>query len=120
MKYEILGNFSNVGEIETDKTGKELFEYYSNIVESADFKNKATLCHASCRPIVICFKCGKNLSESDKFCSECGSTIKALETSVAYKLTSQEEDTGICKCGRVTEIIDGEYFCKYCGQKITK
>lgn len=48
--------------------------------------------------------------------------IKALEKQIPYKLTQIDKETltGICKCGRVTEVIDGEYYCKYCGQKVTK
>ena len=44
----------------------------------------------------------------------------ALQKQISYKLTNQNEDAGLCKCGRITEIIDGEFYCKYCGQKITK
>lgn len=48
--------------------------------------------------------------------------IEALEKQIPYKLTQIDKETltGICKCGRVTEVIDCEHYCKYCGQKITK
>lgn len=37
-----------------------------------------------------------------------------------YILKSQDGDTGICKCGVLTEIIDEPFYCKYCGQKLSK
>ncbi|NRT87937.1 hypothetical protein [Clostridium beijerinckii] len=48
--------------------------------------------------------------------------IEALEKQIPYKLTQIDKETltGICKCGRVTEVIDCEHYCKYCGQKVTK
>ncbi len=46
--------------------------------------------------------------------------LEAYKKQIPYTLTKQDGDTGICLCGRVTEIIDGLFFCKYCGQKITK
>lgn len=48
--------------------------------------------------------------------------IEALEKQRPYKLTQIDKETltGICKCGRVTEVIDCEHYCKYCGQKIAK
>lgn len=48
--------------------------------------------------------------------------IEALKKQIPYKLTQIDEETltGICKCGRVTDIIDCESYCKYCGQKVTK
>ncbi|OOM17201.1 hypothetical protein CLSAB_19210 [Clostridium saccharobutylicum] len=49
-------------------------------------------------------------------------SIQSLEKRIPYKLTQIDKETltGICKCGRVTEVIDCEYYCKYCGQKVTK
>ena len=46
--------------------------------------------------------------------------VKALEKQIPYKLTQRDKETltGICKCGRATEIIDCEHYCKYCGQKV--
>lgn len=50
------------------------------------------------------------------------SAVGAVQKQVPYKLTQIDKETltGICKCGRVTEVIDCEYYCKYCGQKVTK
>jgi hypothetical protein len=31
----------------------------------------------------------------------------------------KDTDTGICSCGRVTDIIDGPFYCKYCGQRLS-
>ncbi|NFR85786.1 MULTISPECIES: hypothetical protein [unclassified Clostridium] len=39
-------------------------------------------------------------------------SIQALEKQIPYKLTEQDEDTGVCKCGRVTEIIDSAFYCR--------
>ena len=30
-----------------------------------------------------------------------------------------ETETGLCACGRVTDIIDEPFYCKYCGQKLS-
>lgn len=47
---------------------------------------------------------------------------EAVKKQIPYKLTQVDRETltGICKCGRVTEVIDCEHYCKYCGQKVTK
>lgn len=58
--------------------------------------------------------------ESSTFQEAIDLATYALEKQIPYTLDKKDEDTGICRCGRVTEIIDGEYFCKYCGQKVTK
>ena len=52
----------------------------------------------------------------------CNTVLEALEKQVPYKLTQLDKETltGICKCGRVTEVIDCDHYCKYCGQKVTK
>ncbi|NFI05947.1 hypothetical protein FC959_16565 [Clostridium botulinum] len=49
-------------------------------------------------------------------------SIQALEKQIPYKLIKIDKETltGICKCSRVIEVIDGKYYCKYCGQKVTK
>lgn len=44
----------------------------------------------------------------------------AIDTEIPYTLDRQDGDTGICKCGAVTEIIDCPFYCKYCGQKLCK
>lgn len=48
--------------------------------------------------------------------------VESVNKQIPYKLTQIDKETltGICKCGRVTEVIDGEYYCKYCGQKVTR
>ena len=58
--------------------------------------------------------------EAKKVDEELAELERLSEKQIPYKLTKPDEDTGICICGRVTEIIDGEYYCKYCGQKVTK
>lgn len=87
MKYEIIGNFYHSEELETDKTGKELFKYYSEIVESEEFKNKAVLCHASCTPIIICPKCNRSIETDSYYCKHCGTNIKkySAETGCPHK-----------------------------------
>jgi len=45
---------------------------------------------------------------------------EALEKQTPYKLKQTDGDTGICKCGVVTEIIDEPFYCKYCGQRLCK
>jgi hypothetical protein len=46
--------------------------------------------------------------------------IDVLLKQIPFELTERDEETltGICNCGRVTEIIDGEHYCKYCGQRV--
>lgn len=46
--------------------------------------------------------------------------VKALEKQIPYPLKAQDGDTGICKCGIATEIIDEPFYCKYCGQRLCK
>lgn len=48
--------------------------------------------------------------------------IKALEKQIPYKLTKIDDETltGVCVCGRVTDIVDCDCYCKHCGQKVTK
>lgn len=45
---------------------------------------------------------------------------ESLDKQIPYKLVQKDEDTGICVCGIVTEIIDEPFYCKYCGQKLCK
>ena len=49
-------------------------------------------------------------------------SIQSLEKQIPYKLTKIDKETltGICKCGRVTDVIDCDNWCIYCGQKVTK
>lgn len=58
----------------------------------------------------------------DSRIENCNAVLEALEKQVPYKLTQIDKETltGICKCGRVMEVIDCEHYCKYCGQKVTK
>lgn len=47
-------------------------------------------------------------------------SVHCMEKQIPYKLKKQDGDTGICKCGVVTEIIDEPFYCKYCGQRLCK
>lgn len=43
---------------------------------------------------------------------------KNSDKEAIYRLRLQDGDTGICKCGTLTEIIDEPFYCKYCGQRL--
>lgn len=46
--------------------------------------------------------------------------IEALKKQIPYIPTKIDNETltGICKCARVTSKVSGEFYCKYCGQKL--
>ena len=50
-----------------------------------------------------------------------GVAINAVHKARAYKLTNMdtETNTGLCVCGRITDIIDEPFYCKYCGQRLS-
>lgn len=54
-----------------------------------------------------CKKCGSELTDTMKFCGECGAPVKTTETN---KFCTQ--------CGN--KLHDGLSFCPYCGTKIEK
>lgn len=47
--------------------------------------------------------------------------INTIHRDRCYKITNidNETNTGLCACGRVTDIIDEPFYCKYCGQKLS-
>lgn len=47
-------------------------------------------------------------------------SIEAINKQIPFQLTDKDEEelTGICKCGRVTAKVSGEFYCKYCGQRV--
>lgn len=47
-------------------------------------------------------------------------SIKAISKQIPFQLKDKDEEnlTGICKCGRVTGKVSGEFYCKYCGQRL--
>lgn len=52
---------------------------------------------------------------NDYYCKEgkaITTAIESLEKQIPYSLKKQDSDTGICKCGVVTEIIDEPFYCK--------
>jgi hypothetical protein len=63
-----------------------------------------------------------NTGVYDSRIENCNTVLEGLEKQVPYKLTQIDKETltGICKCGRVTDVIGYEYYCKYCGQKVIK
>lgn len=62
----------------------------------------------------------KDPIKSAKLDQAVNEVIKSKSKEVPYELINKDNEklTGICKCGRVTAKADGEFHCKYCGQRL--
>lgn len=69
---------------------------------------------------IMCLK-NKENCKTEKKQKMYGVASVAIHRDRTYLLRNidKETDTGICSCGRVTDIIDEPFYCKYCGQRLS-
>lgn len=106
-----------------DKLAKEQTDALNNILSilkksKANEVERDKLLHDA---EVMCLKGNANCKpESPKrlLYSVAANTIHKDRNFLLSKIDA-ETMTGICVCGTVTDIIDGDFYCKYCGQKLS-
>lgn len=57
---------------------------------------------------MFCSKCGKEINDNSKFCSECGVTISGkIQQPVIIQTTESKETCGLCIAGFIVSFISG-------------